>query len=75
MDQICTKAADNMASNDLTKSIKSVGNHFWWCFAPCQGSLVLLIETWLSILMNVCNIHEFEDNTTFTKCEHGDISP
>ena len=31
------------------------------------------MEKWKSILHHISNIHEFNDNNSFTKCAHGEI--
>ena len=53
--------------------IKSLVNHFWWCCSTCEGDEITLREKWTSILHHICNMHEFDDNSVFKKCAHGQI--
>ena len=68
-----TKAANNKFCTELQGWIKSILNHFWWSSSTCRGSEVILREKWTSVLFHIADMHEFKENTIFTKCEHEEI--
>ena len=68
-----TKAANSKNCNYLQGWIKSIVNHFWRSSGTCEGNEAILMEKWKSILYHISNIHEFNDNNSFTKCAHGEI--
>ena len=68
-----TKAANSKNCNYLQGWIKSIVNHFLWSSGICEGNEAILMEKWKSILYHISNIHEFNENNSFTKCAHGEI--
>ena len=56
----------------IEKWIKSIGNHFWWSCATCNGDAELLREKWISVLFQ--NKHTWTGNKKFRKCEHSRLT-
>ena len=59
---------------DLTAWIRSVSSHFWWSVATCNGSYVILLEKWTSIVNHVANKHSWRSAKHFKKCAHRELS-
>ena len=58
----------------IEKWIKSIGNHFWWSCATCNGDAELLREKWISELFHIQNKHTWTGNKKFRKCEHSRLT-
>ena len=41
--------------------IKSIINHFWWCYTTCNENAKELKEKWLIILYYITDRHKWED--------------
>ena len=54
----------------IERWIKSIGNHFCWVCATCEGDPELLREKWISVLFRIQNKHERTGSNRFTKCVH-----
>jgi hypothetical protein len=67
-------ASKKKSSEHLNQWIKSICNHFWWSCATSQGDAKILREKWTSIIFHVQNIHRFNENKSFKKCEHPRIT-
>ena len=57
-------------NDTLNGRIKSIVNHFWWCFVSCNGSVKELKEKWISILYHVRNKHRWEESEIYKKYVH-----
>ncbi len=53
--------------------IRSVRNMMWHAFSECKGNAELLREMILSIPQHLANIHTFQENRFFKKCNHGEL--
>ena len=52
------------------KMDKSIGNHWWWCCATCEGDVELLQEKWIGLLFHMQNKHRWTGHKKFQKCVH-----
>ena len=62
------------SSKTIEKWIKSIGNHFWWACATCEGDPELLREKWISVLFLIQNKHEWTGSNRFTKCVYAPLT-
>ena len=72
-----TKKAKKKGNEPLSKWIKCVSNHLWWCSQTCGGNAETLRERWVSILNHVVSIlnkHKWKNSKYFRRCEHGRLS-
>ena len=54
----------------LSGWIKSICNHLYWVVSTSDHATDLREEKWLSLLSHITDVHEFDDNKEFHKCEH-----
>jgi hypothetical protein len=52
----------------------SIVNHLWWSAATCNGDAEVLLEKFKSVLNHISNVHSWEGNKHFQKCDHPPIS-
>ena len=68
------KAAKQKDCDKLNGWIKSIINHFWWCCATCDKSVLILKAKWKSILYHIQDKHSWEDDEGVPKsCEHAPV--
>ena len=46
----------------------SIGNHFWWSCATCEGDAQMLRERWINVLFHIQNKHRSIGHEKCQKC-------
>ncbi|XP_056402888.1 uncharacterized protein LOC130295787 isoform X1 [Hyla sarda] len=47
-----------------------IRSHLWWCVKTCKENREELLERWNSLLYHVLNVHEWNSNSDYWKCQH-----